>query len=167
MLATKTVKTVTNISKLSLTHFVPNIGHQHRFRRNWPVNALNKILWAVHFFEMSFLKYFWFNSKNHIRHTCYACPPFVHTGLLFAFLIMAFHLENFRNFSCPINIRFSRTKKSEPKEWVKGVPVRISAHGPEFRSEIIWSGAWYGNWSCPLSGLSSGLNPGLVPEISF
>ena len=59
---------------------------------------------------MPFLKHFWFNSKNHIRHTCYACPPFAHTGLLFAFLIMTFQFRNFRNFSCPINIRFSRTK---------------------------------------------------------
>ena len=80
---------------------------------------------------MSFLKYFWFNSKNHIRHTCYACPPFVHTGLLFAFLIMAFHLENFRNFSCPINIRFSRTKKIGAKR------VSQRCTGPDFGT---WSG---------------------------
>ena len=30
MLVTKTAKTVTNISELSLTHFAPNIRHQHR-----------------------------------------------------------------------------------------------------------------------------------------
>ena len=33
MLVTKTVKTVTNISKLSPTHFVSNIRHQHRCSR--------------------------------------------------------------------------------------------------------------------------------------
>ena len=36
MLVTKTAKTVTNISKLSPTHFVSNIRRQHRCSQFWP-----------------------------------------------------------------------------------------------------------------------------------
>ena len=52
-------------------------------------------MWAIHFFKMIFLKNFCFYSKNHIRHTCHACPPLAQTRLLFAFLMLAFHLEGF------------------------------------------------------------------------
>ena len=42
MLVTKTAKTVTNISKLSATHFVSNIRHQHRCRREWAIETFQK-----------------------------------------------------------------------------------------------------------------------------
>ena len=47
MLVTKTAKTITNISKLSPTHFVSIICHQHPFNRPPSLaSALDSLVWS-------------------------------------------------------------------------------------------------------------------------
>ena len=49
MLATKTHETVTNISKLSATYFVPNIRHQHRYSQLYVVGLISEWFLNCHF----------------------------------------------------------------------------------------------------------------------
>ena len=61
MLVTKMAKTVTNILKLSPTHFVSNIRHQHRCSHNFtihlPVNFCSCII------EIDKIVFTWWGSK--------------------------------------------------------------------------------------------------------
>ena len=80
MLVTKTAKTVTNISKLSPTHFVSNIRHQHRWSRNAAsihlmFHLLNWNSSEIHLPIRS-------AQRNHLMHFASIVNQFAHTNII-------------------------------------------------------------------------------------